>query len=189
MKILFCLFLTMMTLTGWSQHRIYHVGDSAFCGIVFYVESINGSDLQHGLVCTPTDIGGQAAWYNGSYIQTFAISDRLYDKGNADTIIIRQGTTVSYAALSCRQFVSCGDGWYLPSVSELKVMYGNLAAKGIGQFANEGYWSSVEQSPSTDSSGVLSKNKAWIFDFYSGQALSVDKANNYHVRAVKEFRN
>ncbi|MES1249505.1 MAG: DUF1566 domain-containing protein [Chitinophaga rupis] len=189
MKILLFVFLTCMTLAGRAQRRDVAIGDSAFCGIVFYTERIVGSVQQRVLVCALQDVGTQTRWYNGIYKNTFAISDHLFAKGNADTIIIQQGDTGNYAALNATKIAACGDGWYLPSRAELNLVYKNLASKGIGQFANEGYWSSLEDAPLTNPSAVSGKTNAWIVDFYDGRPYTVDKSNTYHVRPIRAVTN
>jgi len=62
-------------------------------------------------------------------------------------------------------------------------------SRGIGQFANEGYWSSLEDAPSTNPSAVSGQTSAWIVDFYDGQPYSVDKSNTYHVRPIRAITN
>ena len=197
----YILFIIGLSLTHYSNAQPstftkYAIGDSAFCGIVFFVETIDSLGRQRGLVCAPTDQHAGIQWYNGSYITTVAIQDHLYAKGNADTIINgqRQG---NYAAMICDKFLPdsmCGN-WYLPSRVELNLMYLNIAnnknvvIKKRGKFKNEGYWSSLEAI--SNPTGALSPNerRAYIVDFLNGRTFTVNKANKYRVRAVREFRN
>jgi hypothetical protein len=190
MKQLFILFLFGLALSANGQRRQYSIGDSAFCGIVFFIQS-DSSGRQIGLVCAPQDQGGQAPWFNGTYKNTFAIDDRIFDKGNADTIIMQQGNSGTYAALVCSVYLPAANcsAWYLPSKLELGYMYSNLALKGLGNFAREGYWTSLEDQPSAAPSSTGVQNRAWIVDFYNGNPISVDKSNYYHVRAVRLFNN
>lgn len=197
----FLFFAIVQSLSG--QHLEYKIGDTVCCGfgstrscgIVFYVENLDStkSGPQHGLVCAFADQHTGIRWYNGSYIKTYAIQDHIYAKGNADTIIERQNTG-DYAATICAKLnhdTLC-PSWYLPSREELLLIYKNIAnnsdniIKRTGNFKNEGYWSSLEESRGSKSSN---KRKAYIVDFYDGRSFPVNKSNKYRVRAVREFRN
>lgn len=156
--------------------------------------------LQKVLICAPSDItAGQVPWYNGQYIYTNATIDGEFDRGNAQNVVNKQGETGNYAALICSNFfttTNCPDtstAWYLPSRMELSVLYKNIVTTGRGNFVNEGYWSSVEDSlllpvsGSLDSQPPLTARRAWIVDYYDGNTFPVDKANKYHVRPVRYF--
>lgn len=165
-----------------SVNKKYSIGDSTSCGFVFYVDP-NIDSLQpcknRYLVCAFTDQSAGIRWYNGAYLTTNATTNGLFNKPNADRIIRVQGDSV-YAAIVCAKYLSPDSsckGWYLPSRDELKLIYTNLAQKNIGNFANEGYWSSLEKR----------KNKAWIVDFFDGRNINVDKSNKYHIRAIREL--
>lgn len=189
----FCLLLGI-TLNANGQRRTYQIGDTAFCGIVFYVEDSAGR--QHGLVCALKDQAPKIFWYNGKYVTTGANKDKLFDKSNAETIIAVQGAAQNYAALICKSSKvidsMCTNvdttAWYLPSKAELKLMYKNLAFAKKVKFAKEGYWSSLEWKPDS-LTARKNENKAWIVDFLNGKDFPVNKANKYYVRAVREFRN
>jgi len=154
----------------------YKVGDSISCGYIFYVDPhIDSSHpcSTHYLVCAKSDQGNRVTWYNTrfTYAITNATTNILFDRSNALKI-----DSFSLAANTCSRYTtdSCS-GWYLPSKVELDSMYSNLAAKNIGSFAKEGYWSSVEASK---------RHSAWIVDFLNGRDIMNDKSNKYHVRAV-----
>jgi len=191
-RFLFLVIAPLFVLQTYAQHLnpVYKIGDTLSCGaIVFWVQNNDSNRSQHILVCPAADPSStQIPWFNGSYITTNAETDILFDLPNAQKIINVQGLSGNYAALACKTYqpaVPCPDSsWYLPSKSELSYMYQNLAAKGMGNFAQEGYWTSVEQVKTTDS--VLSRNArlSFIVDFYNGKSFPVDKANSYHVRPV-----
>lgn len=65
---------------------------------------------------------------------------------NAYTQSTGTETTVSYAANICANYTEGGyDDWFLPSISELDLMYVNLKSKGLGSFSSSRYyWSSSE---------------------------------------------
>ena len=156
----------------------YKAGDSISCGYIFYVDPNADSShpcSTHYLVCAYADQSSSVTWYNTIYTYqiTNATTDILFDRRNAVAI-----DSFSLAANACSKFTtdSCS-GWYLPSKTELDSMYANLAAKNIGSFAKEGYWSSIEGSK---------RHASWIVDFFNGREIQNDKSNKYHVRAVCE---
>ena len=68
-----------------------------------------------------------------------------------------------------------GNGWRLPNIEELKVMYEQLHTKGKGNFMKARYWSNSQTST----------NEVWTVDFYSGDSSCFDKDSDYRVRAVR----
>lgn len=81
---------------------------------------------------------------------------------------------------------SLGEGWYLPAVDELKLIYQNksiinrrLNERGYGEFADYCYWSSTE--------GVDYSDCAWNVYMDGGLTFSVNKDNDRCVRAVSAF--
>jgi hypothetical protein len=68
-----------------------------------------------------------------------------------------------------------GNGWRLPTKSELKLMFKLLDPNGKGKFKNSEYWSNTE--------GV--NNYAWTINFKFGMEWSYNKSNEYYVRAVR----
>lgn len=159
-----------------SSTPTYKIGDSISCGYIFHVD-LNADSMHpcsaHYLVCSFKDQSSNATWYSNqfTYTVTGATADILFDRANALRI-----DSFSRAANLCSQFTtdSCS-GWYLPSKTELDSIYANLAAKKIGGFAQEGYWSSVEGAK---------RHSAWIVDFLNGREIQNDKSNKYHVRAI-----
>ena len=69
-----------------------------------------------------------------------------------------------------------GDGWRLPNVQELDLLYKNKDL--IGGFSPSNYWSSTESN-----NGVA----AWAQFFPSGQGYNADKTFTYRARAVRNF--
>ena len=196
MKYLFVCLLTGLVVTSSAQTRTqYKIGDSAFCGIVFHVEALDTFGSQRVLVCSLKDQAASIPWYNGQFVTTSAVNDVLFDRANAEQVISVQDTG-NYAASVCKFFsLHINDSsclirdtlWYLPSLAELKLMYQNLDSTGKLNFANEGYWSSVEFTDSI--TPARASKKAWIEDFFNGKSLPVNKSNKYHVRAIRAFNN
>ena len=82
---------------------------------------------------------------------------------------------------------SLGEGWYLPAVDELLLIYQNkssinrrLNKRDYGEIADSGYWSSTEH--------VDFSSSAWIvFMDYGFTIIGNTKPNLYYVRAVSAF--
>lgn len=68
-----------------------------------------------------------------------------------------------------------GNGWRLPTKSEMKKIYNNKEK--IGGFASVTYWSSTE----------LASSSAWIQYFSDGGQGNDIKTNIFYVRAVRSF--
>lgn len=194
MKYLLFFVLISIGISTFAQtKKQYRIGDSAFCGIVFYVQQLDTLGAQHLLVCSLKDQSERMHWYNGRYVNTMSVKDVLFDRDNAEQIISMQGNG-TYAATLCKDF-SLQDSacpvrdttWYLPSVAELQLMFKNLDTVASLNLANEGYWSSVEFADSITSR--KNRKQAWIVDFLDGKSFPVNKANKYHVRAIKAVTN
>ena len=71
---------------------------------------------------------------------------------------------------------SLGDGWRLPTRSELINAYDSDV---IG-FKKNSYWSSSMYAQAT--------NNAWYVGFYSGNVYNNDKTYNNYVRCVREVK-
>ena len=187
------IFLLLAGIASNAQQRQFKIGDTLQCGIVFHIEK-DTFNRQHILIASMKDQSASIAWYNGQFVSTFATRDILFDRGNAENVIRVQGNGI-YAATLCRNF-SLNDStcatrdslWYLPSVSELKLMYQVLDSSGRLSFAKEGYWSSVEFADENNPRKTKQK-KAMIVDFFNGRSISNNKSNKYHVRAIREFIN
>jgi len=195
MKYLLILISIMIACNSQAQTRKkFNVGDSAFCGVIFWVEKTDTSGGQRALVCSVKDQSAATTWNNGSFVVTSATNDILFDRLNSEKIIQSQGNG-KYAAILCRD-MPANDGlcnitdtlWYLPSLAELKLIYQVLDSTKRMTFVKEGYWSSIEKN--TRSTGKkTTERKAWIVDFFSGKSFAVLKSNKYHIRAIREIRN
>ena len=152
------------------------IGQSYQGGIIFYID---GTGL-HGLICATSNQSTGIRWYNGDYIITGATTSSVgYGNSNTNTIVSLQGTG-SYAARLCYDLSLNGyTDWYLPSRSELNLMYSNLKSAGLGGFSSVDYWSSTESSSSS--------NYAYYQSFSSGTTTTSLKSNIKYVRAVRSF--
>jgi len=157
---------------------VFTIGQSYQGGLIFYLDATK----EHGLICAPTDQSGGASWgcsgtsitnSNGTSIGT----------GQANTSAIVSGcATTGIAARICNDLILGGySDWYLPSRSELSLVYSNLVAKGLGGFQSNNnyyyYWSS-SQYTSTDS---------FLQNFSNGNTYTTSKNSSFRVRAIRTF--
>lgn len=145
-------------------------------GIVFYIDDTG----LHGLVAAPYDQSVAAEWgclgtsissANGTAIGT----------GYQNTInIINSCLTEGIAAKICYDLVLNGyDDWFLPSRDEMRMVDQNLRQKGLGNLADNPYWTSSEY---LNYSGA-----AWLHYFLAGKDDSAGKHLANRVRAVRAF--
>lgn len=80
----------------------------------------------------------------------------------------------STAKLKCEEI---GEGWRLPTISELREIYGN---KEQYNFANYGYWAywSIEE---------IDEEKSIAFSGVEGNVITELKEAEFYVRAVKNI--
>lgn len=171
-----------------SEPKIYTLGESAFGGKIAYIlqptDPGYDANIQKGLVAYPTDLPA-ARWSN--VIETILDLSSAIGSGktNSDAIIalsayqegLPDGT--NYAPKMCE---ALGEGWFLPSLNELKKFKANKALIGGFQTEIQGgnadtvtYWSS-------------SYGKALLFD-ESATEISSSTNPNYLIRACKYFTN
>jgi hypothetical protein len=158
------------------------IGDTHQGGIIFYLDA-SGC---HGLIAAPSNQSNGIAWWNGSYVDTYAYGNGIgAGEGNSQGIRRWQGTCSScYASELCQDLTLGGESdWYLPSKYELNLMYENigqgnaLGLGNIGSFSNSYYWSSTEGND----------NYAWAQNFTSGYQGPSVKGFPDNVRAVRAF--
>jgi hypothetical protein len=161
------------------------IGDLHAGGRIFYLDPTGC----HGLVCTTSNLSSGTIWRVATNVDTFAYGSGLYDgKGNTSAIIRWQGSCAACnAAEVCDDATTGGfSDWYLPSISELDLMYKNigpgnsLGLGNIGDFTittGGNYWSSTEVSASS----------AWLIQFSNGNHIAPGKNNLCNIRAVRAF--
>jgi TolB-like protein len=172
---------------------VYKVGDTGpASGLVFYDKGNNSGGWRY-LEAAPANTEKTAVYFahrfisnhldKGDYEFIFnkGVRDAGYGKRNT-AIIVKAATAAAEwdtAAQVCDELhVNGFDDWFLPSLIELSFMYGNLARKGLGGFAEDKYWSST---------GRLDTNTYYI-DFKTGNSTG-DQGNTSKalVRAVRQF--
>ena len=164
----------------------YSVGDMAHGGIIFYVDPSG----EHGLVAAEFDLESAPGdslhqWTrDNEWIETGAEGiDSVIGMGllNTASIIVSNYMNLDNVALHCANFQSQNYGdWYLPSYSELRIMFQGLIPMGLGNIKElDWYWSSSESS----------NIHAWALQNYNGYPTGSGKgkANHYRVRPIRKF--
>jgi hypothetical protein len=148
----------------------YYLGQSKDGGIIFNI--YKGSDgLEHGLIVALTESSAQ--WQNPSSLVN---ADRSWD-GAYNTNLMTNSPAKTYVT-------GLGEGWYLPSIDELSILWHNrfyvntALFNGGNTLLSTNYWSSTEFN-----AGV-----AWPFTFYYGTpSADNSKMLTYSVRAIRAF--
>lgn len=174
---------------------LHKVGELYQGGLIFWVDETK----QHGLVVAKIDanLGAGTQWQNGLSGEkiTNARGDGLYAGASNTQLIIAEQTIDDqegeFAALSARNVAVLADGltpctddavcygnWYLPSLTELRLLRTALYTKGLGDFSGSLYWSSTEHSV----------NQAHALTMSTGESVLTDKSSTEpKVRAIHSF--
>jgi hypothetical protein len=159
-------------------------------GIIFWLDPTT----QHGLMVAKTDQSQSSAWKNTAQTRVTNALGIGLGSGSINTSLIIGSLTNNnpngtFAAVMAASYsildtdVNFG-GWFLPSKEELKLMYQQKTVIDATAIVNGGtalglgnYWSSTE----------IDSGNAWSQNFASGAQLNSDKAENFRVRAIREF--
>lgn len=174
-----------MTFT--TNNSNYNIGDTAFGGIIFYLDN----SKKHGLVFDYkisnqsfyASWDGDPLWVNGSFVfrTTNATATNIGSGAtNTNKIISALATpppTNAYSANLCRNNTGSGyNDWFMPSLDELRELYKN---RQLIPYAVSTTWSSSENS--TD------PNKAWYIDFTTGNVITDRKGFASYTIPVRLF--
>lgn len=142
---------------------------------------VTGTTKQTEGTSNPNDGKGTGEAVGTGYANTIKLvktmRDSAYLKSN------EPDSTNRYAARLCYDYTCEGyDDWFLPSYEELYSMYSILHNNGIGNFKNDGYWSSSEYV----SWGMIDAKN---IDFEDPTMIVYDwgRGSRYHVRPVHYF--
>jgi len=168
------------------QPTSYKVGDTGPAGGIIFYDKGNNSDGWRYLEAASRD-AGSVAWGTSSANSVNKTEIEIgTGKQNTQIIInymMEKGENHP-AAMVCQQYSQGGyNDWFLPSKSELNLMYWNLKQKELGGFKSEWYWSSSHHNIYTWDSSM-----AWAQKFSDGSQDYRDKnGNKFLVRAVRQF--
>lgn len=183
----------------------YELGTEDFGGIIFYLDETG----KHGLVVAKQDLvegsnmgeGGTSEGYEWGCMETEVVGAAFEEIGSglgnsqaivdAECISENGGITAAEAVLEHEvEFEVEGeivvyDDWYLPSKSELEVLFNTLGPGSelseIGAFEEDHfahYWSSTETSNSF----------AWLVSYSHGTVFTTGKKNlSFRVRPIRSF--
>ena len=168
----------------------YKIGDRGPAGgIVFYDKGNNRGGWRY-MEAAPADFN--AHWDAQFNVRITGTRTGIGDgKRNTELIIaalnrkdlpeLNLRDLTGGAAQRCRAYTLNGySDWFLPSKDELNLMYKNLKQKGLGDFGDSWYWSSVQS--------FVNLNCAWGQRFDNGnQSDDLLKGGYSSVRAVRVF--
>ena len=185
--------VVLLLLSAWTlSAQTYSIGDiytapDGSQGIVYYLYP----DGTGGWVVALTDASSGCAWGDNTDVPQMANLSNGYNYGDfyssdtasyTNTRILRNyQNNNSYAS----GVVDFAQGWVLPTVRQLRVLYSRqafistplLSAGGVALVENDNYWTCLEHS----------SEKAKTVDFSSGLVTQSNKSNLCHVRAVRSF--
>ncbi|MEI8142326.1 MAG: DUF1566 domain-containing protein [Chitinophagia bacterium] len=155
----------------------HYLGESFGGGIVFYVYD-NG---KHGLIVSTEDQSTGVYWSkSSSYTTTNAVRDGVNaGMANTERIIFSQGIG-NYAAQVAANYKGGGFGdWYLPSNTELNLLYAQRQLMFSIGYSNTYYWSSNENP--------TNNTQAWAYNFTGTGSYGLKYYNSASVRAIRAF--
>ena len=160
-----------------STHT-FKIGDSYGGGKIFWVDAAG----RQVLIAATADQSTGIKWSNNS-IKTGAGLEGVY-AGRANTVMISTMQHAgSYAAQVCSDYSVTDpvtneyyDDWYLPSKTELSLLYAQKTVVG-GFNTSAFYWSSTEYVPST--------TFAWSVYFTNGLMSDNSKTSTHYARCVR----
>ena len=150
-------------------------------GIIFYDKGIVSDGWQY-LELAPANAEFKSVEW-GSLEKEVGGTQGEVGSGKRNTQIIveqlRQMGESGKAAQLCASLNRNGlTDWFLPSISELELMYKYAKRKGWGGFSDVRYWSSTESG---------NEGCAWFQDFSDSGYGNYYKNNTYNVRAIRAF--
>ena len=176
----------------------YKVGDyydeNGKQGVVFEVSA----DGSHGKIVSMKQSAEILQWSSDSAEQKRLIGADSKTDGAANMAKVKARRYWQSKYPAFKWCADLGEGWYLPSIEELKTLTLNdavhdavnrtLIARGGTKLYDKGeiscwYWSSTEDDYQWSSGEFC----AWRVSMYYGNTAYYDKHNDYYVRAVSAF--
>ena len=142
-------------------------------GYIFYVEPSGNN----GLMCAATDLQARPYGCGLPMNTSTAIGTGLANTNAVMSTCTNMNSYTSAAAECKNASINGFTDWYLPSRDELSLMYSNLRANNIGNFACEHYWSSSQYN----------NDLIWAVFFCGGAQFYDYSYKTYYVRPVRRF--
>ncbi len=165
-----------------AHYALRDVGPAG--GWIFYDKgSYSGSPSWRYLEATPTDLSTGRVW--GTMSTNLSGADGVaVGTGYQNTMdIFNNDPTTDNAARTCLDYYNVyntitWNDWFLPSKDELGLMFTNLKAYGVGNFADSYFWNSTEADANN-------ANGQYMYD--TGLQYSDTKSNANYVRGARWF--
>jgi len=163
---------------------VYKIGDTGPAGGLIFYDRGNFLGSWRYLEAAPASTEVKIIWDQETISVTTIARERALGTGKQNTqkimeVFNNRGGGFNTAARTCIEIIVNGfNDWFLPSLDELSWMYGNLHRKGLGDFKNDRYWSSTQESSAW----------AYIIDFSNGeQGTNMTRFYPQYVRAIRQF--
>ena len=176
--------ITAIDTSKWNKKEFSHyIGERFGGGVIFHLW-LDSNRVEHGLIVSLNNQSDSMYWSNVTDSIIGPTAQSTWDGlANSNAIVMQSGHTNSAAKL-CLDLVSGGfDDWYLPSIQELTVLWGNyhivgrsiLTAPNAYQMKGY-YWSSTEYL-----------DYAFYCNFNNGDRPIDVKQGTISVRSVRSF--
>jgi hypothetical protein len=164
----------------------YKIGDTGPSGGLIFYDKGNNSGGWRYMEAAPADIDHKLYPARERITPN---TERAMGTGKANTQAImreanNRGGGFGWAAQACDALVvNDFDDWFLPSRDELHYMYGSLYMQGLGDFKNDGYWTST-----VGGSDTWGDTQWWWENFSDGSQNTQSYGDlQKYVRACRQF--
>lgn len=168
----------------------YKIGDQGPSGgHIFFIDESSKFENFDYLESAPSTCEGQAKLW-ALTPDDLASATKVVSSWDSDSIGLGQQSTTAMLAVSenffstrtasgFAQALACGGStdWFVPSKSELDLMYQNLVLNGLGDFTDGYYWSS----------SYYLAGRAWNRPFSEGRNFDGNKDGTFFVRPIRAF--
>lgn len=192
-SLLFAVLATGIFLASRSDSKFaatYKIGDQGPAGgIIFYVDDSSKFENFDYLESAPYLCEGQEKLW-ALTPEDLASAVKVVSSWESDSIGLGRESTSAmlnvgknfYDTKTASGFadaLECGgkSDWFVPSKSELDLMYQNLALNEVGEFTDGYYWSS----------SYYLAGRAWNRPFSEGASFDGNKDGNFAVRPIRAF--
>ncbi|MDR0585028.1 MAG: hypothetical protein LBG57_11890 [Treponema sp.] len=163
----------------------YKIGDTGPAGgIVFYDKGNNSGGWRY-MEAAPASTEEKAAWSKRGIRVDGTNAEIGSGKKNTQLIMDQFNQSGEMgAAVLCDDLLYNGfDDWFLPSLSELSMMYRQLKRNEIGDFSSDWYWSSNDIGPGLwQSAGRINFKDGTV-----NNSMTHNMGTESYVRAIRQF--